>query len=68
MSTEARDGWYRFAEAHDTNVTALLEALGVHLGAAAPLPVADLGDDLQQVVAEAKAVAGRRSSRRRVTE
>ena len=37
VSAEARDGWYRFAGAHDTNVTALLEAVGIWLGQAADI-------------------------------
>jgi hypothetical protein len=64
VSNEARDGWYRFAEANDTNVTALLEAFGLQLGelatgkTSAP-PV------IRHVVAKARRVAGRRSTRRR---
>jgi hypothetical protein len=40
VSAQARDGWYAFAEAHGTNVTALLEALGIELGKAAKKPPA----------------------------
>lgn len=63
VSVEARDGWYRFAEAHHTNVTALLEAVGRMLGGMAgseSLPPA-----IRQVVKEAQLVAGARSSRKR---
>jgi hypothetical protein len=62
VSVQARDGWYRFAEANHTNVTALLEAMGVKLdvmvksGKVPPL--------LREVAKEAQRVAGARSSRR----
>lgn len=63
ISSEARDGWYRFAEAHQTNVTALLEATGLLLGQHADSE--QLPPWLRQVVSEARLVASSRSSRRR---
>lgn len=63
VSIEAREGWYRFADAHHTNVTALLEAVGLALGRLAPSDT--LPPVLRAAVKEAQTVAGARSSRRR---
>lgn len=61
VSPQAREGWLRFAEEHGTNVTALIEAVGLWLGesAAAPPKVA------RDLLAQAQAVASTRSTRRR---
>ena len=63
VSSEAREGWYRFADAHAVNITALLEAIGLSLaeqvGSEGRLPVW-----LRQAVSEARAIASSRSSRR----
>ncbi len=62
VSDQARDGWYGFAEHRGTNVTALLEAVGVALGQHArdkTLPAW-----LREIVADAQAVASSRSTRR----
>lgn len=64
VSTEARDGWYRFAAAHGINVTALMEAIGADL-ARYSQPDQRLPTWLRHVVSEARAVASSRSSRRR---
>ena len=66
VSVEAQEGWYRFAEAHHTNVTALLEALGRTLGRLAPSDT--LPPVLRATVKEAQTVAGARSSRRRTEQ
>lgn len=63
VSAESRDGWYRFAEMNDTNVTALLEAVGLYLGEAATSK-AKPPKILQDIASEARRVAGQRSSRR----
>lgn len=63
VSVEARDGWYRFAEANSTNVTALLEAMGLKL--AAVTESGSLPSLLREVARDAQRVAGTRSSRRR---
>lgn len=63
VSKEARAGWYDFAEANHTNVTALLEAMGLML--AELVEVARLPGYARELVAEAQRVAGARSSRRR---
>lgn len=64
VSSEARDGWYRFAAAHGVNVTAMLEVIGLtladHAEAEAKLPAW-----LRPAVAEARAIASSRSSRHR---
>ena len=62
VSVQARDGWYRFAEANHTNVTALLEAMGVKLDAV--LKSGNVPPVLREVAKEAQRVAGARSSRR----
>lgn len=63
VSAEARDGWYRFAEANDTNVTALLEAVGTHLAGLAATR-AKLPKAFEEIASEARRIAGQRSSRR----
>ena len=65
VSTEARDGWYDFAESHGTNVTALLEAVGVLLGKHAKRERRRLPTWLRQLLADSQLVASSRSSRRR---
>lgn len=65
VSTEARDGWYDFAERHGTNVTALLEATGVMLGKHAKRESRRLPAWLQDLLVDARWVASSRSSRRR---
>jgi hypothetical protein len=65
VSTEARDGWYSFAAAHGTNVTALLEACGELLGRETSKSARELSPVLRQLVSEAQLIASSRSSRRR---
>ena len=65
VSTEARDGWYEFAAAHGTNVTALLESCGALLGREAAKPAKQLPTLLRQLLTEAQLIASSRSSRRR---
>jgi hypothetical protein len=65
VSTEARDGWYAFAAAHGTNVTALLDACGELLGREAAKSIRELSPLLRQLVSEAQLIASSRSSRRR---
>lgn len=64
VSTEARDGWYRFAAEQGLNVTALMEAIGLILAEQAK-PETRLPPWLRHVLAEARAIASSRSSRRR---
>lgn len=59
VSAEAYAGWARFAGDHDVTVTALVEAVGLALGAGVPEPLAG------EVVAVARAVSSERRSRRR---
>jgi hypothetical protein len=63
VSPEALAGWRRFAETHDTNVTALLEAMGVELGTVFDTPKNRLPPLLRTVIQEAQRIAGSRSSR-----
>ena len=65
LSEEARAGWYRFAERHGTNVSALLEALGLALHANSGGKKKALPPLLKEVVGEAQAIASSRSSRGR---
>ena len=60
ISTEARAGWYRFAEQHDTNVSALLEAVGLLLAEHVDKPPTLL----QRIIRDARLIASSRSSRR----
>ena len=65
VSTEARDGWYGFAEANGANVTALLEATGILLGGHADTTdPRRLPPWLKSLVANAKEIASIRSTRR----
>ena len=66
VSTEARDGWYDFAESHGTNVTALLEATGLMLAKHARREQRRLPPWLKELLAKAHLVASSRSSRRRL--
>lgn len=65
VSTEARDGWYAFAERHGTNVTAMLEATGILLAGQAKTEQRRLPAWLRGLLADARLVASSRSSRRR---
>jgi hypothetical protein len=65
VSTQARDGWYAFAEAQGTNVTALLEAVGRELKERAKQPRAKLPPWLKKLADDAQLIASGRSSRRR---
>jgi hypothetical protein len=65
VSTEARDGWYDFAEKQGTNVTALLEATGLLLGESAKRDLRQLPAWLRDLVAHARQIASGRSSRQR---
>jgi len=65
LSEEARAGWYRFAERHGTNVSALLEALGLALDANRGGKKKALPPLLKEVVGEARAIASARSGRGR---
>jgi hypothetical protein len=65
VSTEARDGWYDFAEQQGTNVTALLEATGLLLGEHVKRGTRQLPAWLRKLVAQARRVASSRSSRQR---
>jgi hypothetical protein len=64
---EALAGWQNFAEDHDVNVTAMLEAVGLVLGelhhSDARLPPV-----VTRMVRDARTVAGRRSTRVRRDE
>ncbi len=62
VSTEARDGWYEFAEHYGVNVTSLVEAMGVRLGQASG-PEGKLPVWLRDLVRDARSVASSRSSR-----
>lgn len=68
VSTEARDGWYDFAEQHGTNVTALLEATGLLLGKNAERDRRRLPAWLRELLAQAQEIASSRSSRQRRQE
>jgi hypothetical protein len=63
VSPEALAGWRRFAETHNTNVTALLEAMGEQLGTVVETPKSRLPPLLRTVIQEAQRIAGSRSSR-----
>jgi hypothetical protein len=63
VSPEALAGWHRFAQAHNTNVTALLEAMGVEMGTVVETPKSRLPPLLRTVIQEAQRIAGSRSSR-----
>ena len=65
VSTEARDGWYSFAEAQGVNVTALMEALGSVFAEHAKTPSTKLPPLLKSAVSEARTIASGRSTRRR---
>jgi hypothetical protein len=65
VSTEARDGWYDFADKQGTSVTALLEAAGLLLAEHAARDRKDLPAWLRHLTADAQAIASSRSSRRR---
>jgi hypothetical protein len=65
VSNAARDGWYDFSERHGTNVSALLEAIGVLLGENRDKKTSALPAVLRSAVKDAQAVASSRSSRRR---
>ena len=65
ISKEARDGWYEFSATHGTNVTALLEAVGMVLGEHAKTPEPKLPSWLRQAVSKARSIASSRRSRRR---
>ncbi len=65
LSDEAHAGWYRFAERHGTNVSALLEAMGLTLDANRAGKKKALPPLLREVVGEARAIASARSSRGR---
>jgi hypothetical protein len=62
VSAEARSGWYEFAESQNTNVTALLEAVGLRL--AQHSGSGRLPPWLNQIVKDAQVVASARSGRR----
>jgi hypothetical protein len=65
ISTAAHAGWYGFAERHGTNVSALLEALGLALEANRADKKKSLPPLLKTVVSEAQQIASARSRRGR---
>lgn len=65
VSREAFEAWHSFAESFDVNVTALMEAIADVLGDARDKSERDLPPMLRRVVADARVVAARRSTRRR---
>jgi hypothetical protein len=65
VSSEARDGWYQFSDRHGTNVTALLEAVGVLLAQHSRDERRALPPWLRRVLVDAQEVASSRSTRRR---
>jgi len=68
VSEEALAGWRGFARAHNTNVTALMEALGQQFAAAEEQPAHRLPAVLRDVVRHAQQLAGSRSTRTRTPE
>jgi hypothetical protein len=65
VSEEALTGWHEFTLAHNTNIAALLEAIGIRLLTVAETPDTRLTPFLRDCVVDAQRVAGRRSARRR---
>ncbi len=63
VSEDALAGWHGFARAHQTNVAALLEALGIKLADLASETPAKIPTFLRDAVAESLRVAGKRSGR-----
>lgn len=61
LSIEAFKAWQSFAQAQDTNVTALLEAIGRKLDTVEQ--AGRLPPFLREAVEEARRIAGQRSSR-----
>lgn len=66
VSDGARDGWYEYAAANGTNVTALLEAFGILLGKQVDLE--QQSAVLKQVTEQARRIASTRSTRRRADQ
>lgn len=65
LSREAFEAWHDFAASFGVNVTALLEGMADVLADATGKPEAQLPPVLRRAVTQARAVAARRSTRRR---
>lgn len=63
VSEDALAGWHLFAQAHHSNVAALIEAFGMQLAGIVDDPPAKLPAFLREAVDESLRVAGRRSGR-----